>query len=342
VEARPKSATFQPLDGVMPGLTTIPTVTASFAASLVEFVEALTVVLAVGAVRGWRWALIGTTTALSVLVILVGVFGQSLARVPLPIVQLVVGTLLLMFGLRWLRKAILRSAGAIALHDEQAAYSKETTALRAVRLPAERGWDPVAFATAFKIVMLEGIEVVFIVIAIGAGGRSIVPAALGAVAAFAVVVCLGIALHRPLASIPENTLKFGVGILLAAFGTFWVGEGMRIDWPGMDWSLLILIFGYFLVSWAMVLFCRLNRRTSPQPARKSQANQTKGLLHTLYWESIALFVDDATLAVGILVWIMVAWFSTGRLTVNSLSQCMLLLTGFLLLLAYSTARAVRC
>jgi uncharacterized membrane protein len=308
---------------------------------LVEFVEALTVVLAVGAVRGWRWALIGTATALAVLVLLVGVFGQSLARVPLPIVQLVVGTLLLMFGLRWLRKAILRSAGVIALHDEQAAYSQETAALRTVGLLTARGWDKVAFATAFKIVMMEGIEVVFIVIAVGAGGRLIVPAALGAVAAFAVVVSLGIALHRPLANIPENTLKFGVGILLAAFGTFWVGEGIQMEWPAADWSLLLLILAYFLVAQAMVFICRFRRRSSRDRARQSNSNQPRGVLHTLYREAIALFVDDATLAIGILAWAVVAWYSAGRLPVNSLSQCALFLTGFLVLLAYSAVRAVR-
>jgi uncharacterized membrane protein len=325
----------------MSGLTTFPTVLASFAASLVEFVEALTVVLAVGAVRGWRSALIGTATALSVLVLLVCVFGQSLARVPLAIVQLVVGTLLLMFGLRWLRKAILRSGGVIALHDEQAAYSRETAALRSPGLLATRPWDKVAFAASFKIVMLEGIEVVFIVIAIGAGGRVIVPAALGAVAAFTIVVALGIALHRPLANIPENTLKFGVGILLAAFGTFWVGEGIRIDWPAADWSLLLLILAYFLVAQALVVACRLKRRGSSNRARTSVANPRKGVLWSLYRESIALFVDDAALALGILIWTVVAWLSAGRLPINALSQCALFLSGFLLLLAHSAVQAAR-
>jgi uncharacterized membrane protein len=325
----------------MSGFTTLPTVLASFAASLVEFVEALTVVLAVGAVRGWRWALIGTAAGLSVLVILVGVFGQSLARVPLPIVQLVVGTLLLMFGLRWLRKAILRSAGALALHDEQAAYSRQTTTLRAAGATVSGAWDSLAFATAFKIVMLEGIEVVFIVIAIGASGRLIVPAILGAVAALGVVLGLGVALHRPLANIPENTLKFAVGVLLAAFGTFWVGEGIQLEWPAADWSLLLLILAYFLVAQALVIFCRLKRRSTPKKAGQSHSNQTKSVLRTLYRESIALFVDDATLAIGILVWAGVAWVSAGRLAVNSLSQCALFLFGFLLLLAYSAMRAVR-
>ena len=321
--------------------TTLPTVLASFTASLVEFVEALTVVLAVGAVRGWRWAFLGTAAALSVLMILVGVFGQSLARVPLPMIQLVVGTLLLMFGLRWLRKAILRYAGAIALHDERAAYSRETAALRAAGSMVLRGWDRVAFATAFEIVMLEGIEVVFIVIAIGASGRQIVPAALGAIAAFGVVSCLGIWLHRPLENIPENTLKFGVGILLAAFGTFWVGEGIHVEWPAADWSLLLLIVAYFLEARALVVVCRSNLGPSDRRSRPSNSPGTKGILQTLYRETIALFVDDDTLAAGILVWAGVAWWSAARLPVNSLVECSLFVTGFLLLLAHSALRAVR-
>jgi uncharacterized membrane protein len=321
--------------------TTLPTVLASFSASFVEFVEALTVVLAIGAVRGWRSALIGSAAALSVLVILVGVFGQSLARVPLPMVQIVVGTLLLMFGLRWLRKAVLRYAGAIALHDEQAAYSRETAALRAAGSMVSRGWDGVAFAGAFKIVMLEGIEVVFIVIAIGSSGRLIVPAAVGAVAACGVVVCLGIWLHRPLENVPENTLKFLVGILLASFGTFWVGEGIDVKWAAADWSLLFLITVYFLEARALVFFCRLKTTPSANRPAKSSAARSKGVLYTLYRESIALFVDDATLAAGIVVWTAMAWWSAARLTVPFLLQCSLFVSGFLLLLAYSALRAVR-
>jgi uncharacterized membrane protein len=325
--------------------TTLPTILASFAASLVEFVEALTVVLAIGAVRGWRWALIGSAAALSALVILVGVFGQSLARVPLPMVQLLVGTLLLMFGLRWLRKAILRYAGALALHDEQAAYSRETAALRAAGSTVSRGWDGVAFAAAFKIVMLEGIEVVFIVIAIGSSGRLIVPAALGAVAACGVVVCLGIWLHRPLANIPENTLKFLVGILLAAFGTFWVGEGIDVAWPAADWSLLFLITVYFLAARALVFSCRARTRPPQKRQLKSsnqlKSNKRKGVFRAVFRESIALFVDDGTLALGIIVWTGIAWFSAGRLSAGSLLQSSLFVSGFLLLLAYSALRAVR-
>ncbi len=233
-----------------------PSIVAAFLASLVEFVEALTVVLAVGAVRGWRGALSGTGVALVVLLVIIAALGPALARIPLGTVQLVVGALLLLFGLRWLRKAVLRSAGVIPLHDEASAYAQQTEALRRLG-SAGRGWDKIAFATSFKITMLEGIEVVFIVIAVGAGGvGSLIPASLGALAALLIVVLLGLALHRPLAGVPENALKFGVGVLLSAFGCFWVGEGIGIDWPGADWSILGLIAGFLAVAAFAVPLCR--------------------------------------------------------------------------------------
>jgi uncharacterized membrane protein len=234
---------------------------ASFLASLVEFVEALTVVLAVGAVRGWRGALTGAGLGLLVLLVLTVALGPALTRIPLDIVQCVVGALLLLFGLRWLRKAILRAAGLIPLHDEEAAYAKETAALRRFGAAAE-GLDGVAVATAFKIVMLEGIEVVFIVIAIGAGGTLLVPAAAGALAALLVVIALGFALHRPLAAVPENTLKFAVGVLLTAFGTFWVGEGIGVAWPGEDWSLLALVGSYLVLA---LLYVQLAGKSASRP-----------------------------------------------------------------------------
>jgi uncharacterized membrane protein len=222
-------------------------VLAAFLASMVEFVEALTVVLAVGAVRGWKNALTGAALGLATLVVLTVVLGPALTRIPLDVVRIVVGGLLLLFGLRWLRKAILRAAGRIPLHDETAAYAKETAHLSRLGAVAA-GFDSIAVATAFKIVMLEGIEVVFIVIAIGAGGTLLLPAATGAVAALALVIALGFALHRPLAMVPENTLKFAVGTLLTAFGTFWIGEGVGAIWPGGDLSLLALIVGYLAVA----------------------------------------------------------------------------------------------
>lgn len=232
-------------------------IVASFLASLVECVEALTVVLAVGSVRGWRSALTGSAAALATLFAIVGLLGRALLRIPLHDLQLIVGVLLVMFGLRWLRKAILRSAGLIPLHDEAAAFSKNAAALRSTT-GRSFVWDKVAFATSFHITMLEGTEVVFIVIAIGAGGTGMLfPAALGAVAALLVVVALGLVLHRPLAKVPENLLKFVVGVLLSAFGTFWVGEGMELGWPGSDWSILGLVAAYWVIALVMVPICRL-------------------------------------------------------------------------------------
>jgi len=232
-----------------------PSIIAAFLASLVEFVEALTVVLAVGTVRGWRPALIGTVSGLGVLLLLVAVLGPALTRIPLDVVQIVVGTLLLLFGLRWLRKAILRAAGVIALHDEAAEFAHETQILQQARRTAGT-WDGIAITTSFKIVMLEGIEVVFIVIAIGAAGGLLIPASLGAVAALIVVIALGLILHRPLAQVPENALKFAVGVLLSAFGTFWAGEGIGAQWPGADWSVLALIAGFLAMALVSVPLCR--------------------------------------------------------------------------------------
>ncbi len=228
-----------------------PSLLAAFLASLVECVEALTVVLAVGVTRGWRDALLGAALALAVLAGLVLAFGPGLARVPLHDLQLVVGVLLLLFGLRWLRKAILRSAGKIPMRDEAAAFAKSTAALRGAGRPGG-GWDRVAVVAAFQIVMLEGTEVVFIVIAVGAAGGLLLPAATGALAALLVVVLLGAALRQPLSQIPENALKFAVGCLLSGFGTFWTGEAIGVAWPGADWSILALVAGFLALALALV------------------------------------------------------------------------------------------
>ncbi len=236
-------------------------VLAAFLASLVEFVEALTIVLAVGTVRGWRSALVGTAAGAVFLALLVILFGPALQRVPITTLQLVVGALLLLFGMRWLRKAILRSAGVIGLHDEAAIYVKETTALKrdeatesAHNASAGR-LDKIAVATAFKAVTLEGLEVIFIVIATGAGGM-LVAASLGAAAAGILVILVGLALRRPLARVPENTLKFSVGVLLSAFGVFWIGEGLSFPWPGEDLALLGLVVAFLLISAIAVIAAR--------------------------------------------------------------------------------------
>lgn len=237
------------------------TVLAAFLASLVECVEALTVVLAVGNVRGWRSALTGAASALVVLGAIVAVLGPSLTRIPLHLIQAVVGTMILLFGLRWLRKAILRAAGLIPLHDEAAAFAKNEAAMRTgvTQSSVSVGrWDKIAFAAAFHITMLEGTEVVFIVVALGAGGTGLLlPATLGAVGALLVIIALGLVVHRPLARVPENTLKFVVGILLSAFGTFWVGEGAGFVWPGSDLAIPVLIAAYLMIALCLVPMCRM-------------------------------------------------------------------------------------
>ncbi|MEA2417951.1 MAG: Ca2+/H+ antiporter, family, partial [Thermoleophilaceae bacterium] len=199
---------------------------AVFLASAVEFVEAFTIVLAMGVTRGWRSALWGTLAGVVVLAAITAVAGYALVQwLPESALQLAVGTLLLIFGLQWLRKAILRAAGVEALHDEEAAFREEREA--AVRAAADErmGLDWFAFVVSFKAVLLEGLEVVFIVITFGVNADSIPLAAAGAAAAGALVLAAGAIVHRPLARVPENTIKFAVGLLLATFGTFWSVEG---------------------------------------------------------------------------------------------------------------------
>ena len=229
---------------------------ASFLASLVECVEALTVILAVGSVRGWRSALAGCAAAVGILFVIVLILGRALLRAPLHALQLVVGILLVLFGLRWLRKAILRAATLIPFHDEVTVFEKNTALASSTGSNSDT-WDKVAFASTFNITMLEGTEVVFIVIAIGAGGTGMsIPAGVGAFAALIVVTVLGLILQRPLSRVPENALKFVVGVLLSAFGTFWVGEGMNLQWPGSDWSIVALIICYLALAGTMVSVCR--------------------------------------------------------------------------------------
>jgi Ca2+/H+ antiporter, TMEM165/GDT1 family len=220
--------------------TAAPAVGAAFVASLVEVVEAFTIVLAAGTLRGWRAAVAGTAAGLAVLALIVVALGPLLDQVPLHLLQLVIGVLLLLFGMGWLRKAVLRAAGIIPLHDENAAFAAETANLSDATA-RRNGYDWLGGVMAFKAVLLEGLEVVFIVIAVGAGRGLLLPASLGALAACVVVLAMGAIVHRPLARVPENTLKFAVGVILCAFGVFWTGEGLGIAWPGAD--LMILFFG---------------------------------------------------------------------------------------------------
>jgi len=239
-------------------------VLASFLASAVEMVEVLTIVLAVGVTRGWRSALIGVGCALAVLVLIVLLIGPALTLIPIHSLQLIVGTLLLIFGLQWLRKAILRASGYKALHDEDAIYQREIAAASAEGRNVRAGLDWYSFMLCFKGVLLEGLEVIFIVLTFGAAQGELGLAALGALLALVIVLIAGLAVHRPLSRVPENTLKFSVGLVLAAFGTYWAAEGVGVEWPGTDMAILVLLLLYTLMALGFVWLLRRGRIV-PEP-----------------------------------------------------------------------------
>jgi len=236
--------------------TAAPAVSAAFFASLVEVVEAFTIVLAVGTLSGWPAAVAGTAAGLGALALIVVGLGPLLNQFPLHTLQLVIGVLLLLFGMSWLHKAMLRAAGIVPLHDESAVFAAQTASLSDAATARRSRFDWLGGVMAFKAVLLEGLEVVFIVIAVSAGRGLLVPASLGALAACAVVLAVGTIVRRPLARVPENTLKFAVGVILCAFGVFWTGEGLGIAWPGGD--LLIPFFGaaFLLVGLSAVAVVR--------------------------------------------------------------------------------------
>ena len=226
---------------------------AAFLGSAVEATEALTIVLAVGLTRGWREPLLGTLAAVVALGLLVVVFGQLIVtRVPEEALKLLVGTLLLLFGLRWLHKAVLRSAGVVAMHDEDHAYQQTVAQLGA----AAAGRDWVGFILALKGVFLEGLEVVFIVIAVGGTGGGMPAAVAGGLVAAAAVAGAGLVVRKPLARVPENTLKYAVGILLTSLGTFWAAEGMGASWPLDFASILGLVVVYLVASRLAIVLIR--------------------------------------------------------------------------------------
>jgi uncharacterized membrane protein len=221
---------------------------AAFLASGVEMVEALTIVLAVGVTRGWRSALIGVAAALLSLAVLVGALGPSIQSIPINDLRLLVGGLLLVFGLQWLRKAILRSSGYKAMHDEDEIYAEQARAAQSAGLDVRHGVDWYSFTISYKGVFLEGLEVVFIVLTFGTAHRhGIALAAAAAAAALLVVVVAGVVVHAPLSRVPENTLKFTVGLLLTTFGTFWAAEGAGASWPGDEAALPVLL-AYFVLA----------------------------------------------------------------------------------------------
>ncbi len=238
---------------------------AAFLASSVEMVEALTIVLAVGVTRSWRPAFIGMGAGVIALTLVVGALGPSLViYVPIDGLRVVIGALLLVFGLQWLRKAVLRASGLKAMHDEEQIYEAEVIALR--KHDVTEAFDWTAFTVAFKGVFLEGLEVAFIVLTFGTNdGRFDIPIA-GAVSGLILVVGVGILIHQPLKRVPENSIKFAVGLLLSAFGTFWVGEGVGVDWTGSDLAIPVLAIGYAVVAAVLVRLLRPGQTTAVEGA----------------------------------------------------------------------------
>jgi uncharacterized membrane protein len=234
-------------------------IASAFLASAVEFVEALTIVLAAGITRGWRSALAGLGAATVALAAIVAALGPALTLIPIDVLRLIVGGLLLAFGLQWLRKAILRSSGYKPLHDEAEIFAREQEEARAAGQAERAGLDWYGFTLAFKGVLLEGLEVAFIVITFGSAQGNIGLAALGAVIALVLVAIVGVRVRGPLTRVPENTLKFAVGVMLTTFGIFWSVEGAGAHWPGDDASLPGVLAFVVLLAFAAVSSLRRRR-----------------------------------------------------------------------------------
>jgi uncharacterized membrane protein len=249
----------------------LPLILTVFVACTVEAIEALTIVLAAGLTREWRSTFQGMAAALAVLAVVVAAVGPALTLIPLGALRLVVGALLAIFGVQWLRKAILRATGYKSLHDEASAYLREVAAARAATTSSRRGVsDWYAFTLSFKGVLLEGLEVVFIVITFGDNQRNLGAAVIGAAAAVLVVAVTGVVVRAPLARVPENAMKFAVGIMLTSFGLFWGAEGTGVSWPGNDASLLGLVPVVALASLGYTALLHRRRGSGPQPARPSE------------------------------------------------------------------------
>jgi uncharacterized membrane protein len=247
----------------MIGTGTLFLVLAAFLASAVEMVEALTIVLAIGVTRGWRSALIGVASATVALAVVIAIFGPALTLIPIDTLRLIIGALLLVFGLQWLRKAILRASGYKALHNEAAIFRKEQEEARRAGTTIRGGLDWYAFTLCFKGVFLEGLEVAFIVLTFGSAQGSIPLAAAGAAAALVIVGIVGVAVHAPLSRVPENTLKFAVGTMLTTFGVFWSAEGAGVVWPGTDLAIIGILLFVLASAFGLVALLRWQHARTP-------------------------------------------------------------------------------
>jgi uncharacterized membrane protein len=252
-------------------LNALPLILTVFVACAVEAVEALTIVLAAGITRQWKSTLQGMAAALVVLAVIIAAAGPAVGSLPLTGLRLVVGALLAVFGLQWLRKAVLRATGYKAIHDEASAYLREVAAAREAAVQRRRGIsDWYSFTLAFKGVLLEGLEVVFIVITFGDNQKDVGAAVIGAAAAVIVVTVTGIAVRAPLTRVPENWMKFAVGVMLTSFGTFWGAEGAGVAWPGNDGALLVLVPVVALAAAAAIAWLRLRKAAALTPAKESE------------------------------------------------------------------------
>jgi uncharacterized membrane protein len=254
-------------------------IAAAFLASAVEFVEAFTIVLVVGVTINWRSSLAGALAAAATLAVIVATLGVALVRyVPLEYLRLVVGIILILFGLKWLKKSILRYSGLKAIHDEEAIFEENRAVLRARGEVIAPRLEPFGVLLSYKSVLLEGLEVAFIVITFGSSAANatcsstcgIGSAAIGAVVAGVLVILLGALVRAPLTKVPENSLKFVVGIMLTSFGTFWGGEGFGINWPFSDAFILILVALYLLAAFILVMILR-QRKQQLELAKTRQA-----------------------------------------------------------------------
>ena len=252
-------------------MNALPLILTVFVACAVEAVEALTIVLATGITREWRSTLQGMAAALVTLAVITAAVGPAVSSLPLSGLRLVVGALLAVFGLQWLRKAVLRATGYKALHDEASAYLKEVAAAEAATKEARRGVsDWYSFTLAFKGVLLEGLEVVFIVITFGTNQQNVGAAVIGAAAAIMAVTITGIAVRAPLTKVPENWMKFAVGVMLTSFGTFWGAEGAGVAWPGNDAALLAGVPVVALVAGACIVWLRSRKTAAAAPAKEPE------------------------------------------------------------------------
>ncbi|HET8605529.1 MAG TPA: hypothetical protein VFL66_00725 [Gaiellaceae bacterium] len=307
-------------------------VVSTFLAAGVEWIEAFTIVLAVGVTKGWRSALAGAAGAAALLLAAVAVFGATLGSFPLGAARAVVGVFLLLFGLRWLHKAMLRAAGLKALHDEEATFAETRAQLGPADARGRLDWA--GTATAFNGVLLEGLEVVFIVIALG-GLHSVGAASVGAVAALGVVALAGVALRAPLTRVPENALKYVVGLALTSFGTFFAGEGVGVSWWHGDASILLLVAAYAAVSFLLVVLLKAPPLAEPRPGGLLRVPRAVAL------ELWGLFVGEGALAAVAVAVVLAVGLFVDRLGHHALAGLLLALgVVFAVVVAVSESRRV--